>query len=185
MRKPIVVALGSAAAAVLVVSGFAAAFASGGVAAAIDDGASPSVSASQSRSPSVSASPSDGATGGVDTVVTADDARAIATSVVPGGVVTEIDLRDGNTWKVHLNAPDGRYEVWIDATNGAVVKLERSGGVVTGSPSPTRGGDDDRGRNRGRGGDDGHDDDNSGRRGGDDDHEDDNSGRGRGRGGDD
>jgi hypothetical protein len=148
MRKTIVIALGAIAVAVLAVSG---------VAAAMDDGPSPS--ASPSVSPSVSPEAGLG-----NAVVSADESRSIATSAVPGGVVTEIDFRDGR-WKVHLNAPDGRYEVLVDATSGAIVKLERSGGAMTGSPSATHGdGDDDddddddhRGRNRGnddRGGDD-------------------------------
>jgi uncharacterized membrane protein YkoI len=151
MRKAIVIGLGAAAAAVLAVSG---------VAAAMDDGASPSASPSVSGSPSDSGSPSTSAGVG-NAAVSADQARAIATAAVPGGVVTEIDLRDGQ-WKVHLNAPDGRYEVLVDANTGAIVKLERSGGVPTASPSPTRGHDDGDHSGRGRGGDDNGGDDHSG-----------------------
>jgi hypothetical protein len=162
MRKTIVIALGAVAVAVLAVSG---------VAAAMDDGTSPSAS------PSISPSAGLGSA-----AVSADEARSIATSAVPGGVVTEIDLRDGR-WKVHLEAPDGRYEVLIDATSGAIIKLERSGAGLAGSPSATRGdddrddhGDDDhRGRNRG-GHDSGHDD--SGHD--DDGHDDDGGNRGPG-----
>jgi len=124
------------------------------------------------------------------TAITEAQARQIAEAVVLNGTVTEIELR-AEGWKVHLTAPDGRYEVTIDATTGEIVKFE--GPAPSGSPSPSPSGthdgnrdddDNDGDRGRGRGSDDGPGDDHGGRSGHDDD-DDDGSGRGRGRGGDD
>jgi hypothetical protein len=56
------------------------------------------------------------------------DARRIATTAVPGSWVTETELgteAGRRAWKVHLTAADARYEVYVDAADGRVLRTER------------------------------------------------------------
>ncbi|HYU85937.1 MAG TPA: PepSY domain-containing protein [Kribbellaceae bacterium] len=65
-----------------------------------------------------------------DTTVTEAQAREIALKAVPDGKVIEIeldDLADRAGWKVTLWTVDGRVEVFVDATTGAVT-LDRVDG---------------------------------------------------------
>lgn len=115
------------------------------------------------------------------TALTADDARRIATDRF-GGTVREVEreFEHGRVeWKVEITASDGvTYDVRVDASTGAITRVDRDdrGGDVRGGD--VRSGGDDRGGDR-HGGDDpvgddhGHDrggDDHGGERHGGDDH---------------
>jgi hypothetical protein len=140
MRKVLVIGMAAMAAA-LVMGGAGCAGegaqAAGSVSPSASESSSASPSLSESGSPSASLSAS--ASTRSSTKLNADDARRIAQTAVPAGTITEVDLLDGNSWKIHLTAPDGRYEVIVNASTGTVIKVERSGGggpTTSGTPGP-------------------------------------------------
>jgi hypothetical protein len=87
-------------------------------------------------------------------VVSSDLAVGIALARTGGGVVTNVEpeFEDGRaSWKVRIVKDGVRYDVYVDAATGQVVRFRQK------DDDGRRGGNDDRGDNSGSGrGDDDH-----------------------------
>jgi hypothetical protein len=121
----------------LVISAVGAALVLGGTAAAL--AATGSSLPTTVPSTSTSAAPAAATT-------SESDARRIATEAVPGSRVTETEVESEagrRAWKVHLSTSGARYEVWVDAADGRVLKTEPTTMRAPGSVVPDDNGRDD------------------------------------------
>ena len=125
MRKPTMIQLGIASAAIVAVTGLA------GCAGA----QSPISTSTSSTSTTVPATT--GATATTATAISQADAERVALAAVPGGRVTETRLetdRGRTVWNVHLSTPNGSVEIRVDPQAGTI--------VVDGGPSTASRSDD-------------------------------------------
>lgn len=63
--------------------------------------------------------------------ISQSDAERIAANAVPGGHVTEVDLRTDSgrqVWEVDLSTATGQHEVLVDAANGQILTAESPNG---------------------------------------------------------
>jgi len=119
----------------LVISAVGAALVLGGTAAAV---------ASTDRSEPTPA-PTASTSARVAPNVSEPDARKTALDSLPGSRVTEVDLETENgrlAWEFHLSTADARYEVYVDAADGRILKTEhdddsRQAGPAASTTVPT------------------------------------------------
>jgi uncharacterized membrane protein YkoI len=126
MRKPTMIQLGIASAAIIAVTGLAAC-------AGAQSPISTSTSTTSTTIPATA-----GTTAATTTAISQADAERVALAAVPGSRVTETRLetdRGRTVWNVHLSTPNGSIEIKVDAQTGTI--------VADGQPSTTASRSDD------------------------------------------